>query len=476
MMGGSFRTGVALAALTGLGTGVAAAQDTDPASGGGRWTGALEILGQELGFGVRFHRDADALRAAMDIPAQGAHDLELVNVSASGSRVHFELRAATGLAVWDGEITGDVVEGEFTQGGARGVFRMERGTGTAGHEAEPAAPGPWRSEEVEFSNGDIRLAGTLTLPEGDGPFPAVALLSGSGPQDRDSDLLGFPLFRELADHLTRHGIAVLRYDDRGVGGSLGNVFLATTSDFADDALAAVRWLAAHPEVDPRRIGLVGHSEGAVVAPLAATRSDSIAFLVLLAGTGVPGAEVIYEQGAAIARISGASERDVAASRDLQRRMFEAVIAGRDLTPFRREVEASIRQGIEALPPAEREAIVDVERYVDRQATAQIAQIQTPWFRFFLRYDPSGALRRVGVPVLALFGERDLQVTPAQNRPPVAEALAENPDATIEVVPGANHLFQTAGTGSPGEYATLDKRFAPGVLERISAWVLERVGS
>jgi len=476
MTGGSLRAGVAVVVLTGLGAGAAGAQEADLTAGDGLWSGALEILGQELGFGVRFHRDLEALRATMDIPAQGAHGLELVNVSATGSRVHFELRAGPGLAVWDGEIAGDVVEGEFTQGGARGVFRMKRGTGTPRPEVEPAAPVPWRSEEVEFSNGDIRLAGTLTVPEGDGPFPAVALISGSGPQDRDSDLLGFPMFRALADHLTRHGFAVLRYDDRGVGGSLGSVFLATTSDFADDALAAVRRLAAHPEVDADRVGLVGHSEGAVVASLAAARSDSVAFLVLLAGTGVPGAEVIREQGAAIARISGASESDIAASRDLQRRMFEAVIAGEDLMPFRSEVETSIRNGIEALPPAERAAIVDVEEYVDRQASAQMAQIQTPWFRFFLGYDPTGALREVAVPVLALFGERDLQVTPAQNRPPVAEALAGNPDATLEVIPGVNHLFQTAGTGSPVEYATLDKRFGPGVLERISGWILERIGS
>lgn len=469
------RLGTVLLAVAGLAPGLLDAQEPDPAAGDGRWTGAIEILGQELGFEVRFERAADALSATMDIPMQGAHGLELVNVSATGARVHFELEAGPGLAVWDGELAGDVVEGEFTQGGARGTFHMERGGGDEAAAPEPE-PLPYRNEEVEFANGDIRLAGTLTRPEGEGPFPAVVLLSGSGPQNRDSELLGFPVFRELADHLTRRGIAVLRYDDRGVGGSQGSVSLATTSDFADDALAAVRQLAARPDIDPRRIGLVGHSEGAVVAPLAATRSDSVAFLVLLAGTAVPGAEVIYEQGAAIARASGVDEADIAASRDLQRRMFEALMAGEDLTAFRSEIEASIRRRIETLPAAEREAIVDVDAYVDRQATTQMAQVQTPWFRYFVGYDPADALRRVTVPVLALFGERDLQVTPSQNRGPMAEALADDPDVTIEVVPGVNHLFQAAQTGSPGEYATLDKRFAPGVLDRISGWILGHTGS
>jgi len=452
-----------------------AAQETDPAAEGGVWTGSLAVLGQDLGFRVAFRREGDSLRATMDIPAQGAHELELIHVAATSARVHFELEAGPGLAVWDGRMVDGVVEGEFTQGGARGTFHMARGEAPP-PPATAVETRPYRSDELEFANGDVRLSGTLTVPEGSGPFPAVVLLSGSGPQDRDSDLLGFPVFRVLADHLTRSGIAVLRYDDRGVGGSTGSVFLSTTDDFADDALAAIRSLAGLPDIDPDRIGLFGHSEGAVVAPLAASRSETVAFVVLLAGTTVPGAEVIYEQGAAIARVAGASEADIASGRDLQQRMFETLVNGGDLAPFLPEVEASIRERIAALPAAERDAIVDVDEYVGRQAAAQIQQIQTPWFRFFLAYDPIPALRATTVPVLALFGERDLQVTPAQNMGPMTDALRDNPDATLQVVPGANHLFQSAGTGSPSEYATLDSRFAPGVLETISDWILARFSS
>ena len=437
----------------------------------GHWGGALTILGTELPFSVTFEIPDGKLLATMDIPAQGASDLPLTSVSYEDGRVHFELQAGIGLAVWDGIHEGDVIEGEFTQNGALGTFRIEREEG-AGMVEEPELL-PYQQEEITFENGQFHFEGTLTLPHGPGPFPAVVMITGSGPQDRDEQLVGFRPFRVIADHLTRLEVAVYRYDDRGVGGSTGNVSQATSSDFADDVLAAVARIGDHPGIDAARIGLIGHSEGGIVAPIAANRSSAISFAVLLAGTSVTGAEVIYAQAMLIAREASASEDDIAKQTQLQQRMFEALKRGEDLEQFRDEMEADFREAITAAPPEERAAIPDVDEFIGARVNAEIARIQTPWFRYFLSYDPADALRQAKIPILALFGELDLQVAPEQNYEPMVEALSGNDDVTIEVIPGANHLFQAAVTGSPSEYATLDKAFIPGFLEKISDWILAR---
>ena len=443
----------------------------------GRWAGALEILGRTLEFSVTFARADGVLVAKMDIPAQGAHGLDLVNVTADETRAHFELDAGPGLAVWDGARSGDGIEGVFTQGGGRGSFRVERADGETVEAVteEPDEPLPYAQEDFAFDNGSVHLVGTLTLPEGDGPFPAVVMVTGSGPQNRDEELLGFRPFRIIADHLTRNAIAVLRYDDRGVRASSGDIASSTTSDFADDALAAIARLGRHPAIDAERIGIIGHSEGGVVAPMAAQRSSSVAFVVLLAGTSVPGAEVIYEQLAEIARAAGQSEDEIAEALALQRRIFGALAAGDDLEGFREELEAIGHQQAARLTAEQRALMEDEDLLIKNQVSGQLAQLRTPWFRFFLSYDPAAALRETTVPVLALFGALDLQVTPAQNRGPMAEALGHNPDVTIETFPRANHLFQRAGTGSPDEYATLEKVFVPGLLEMLSGWIDARFG-
>ncbi|MDE2943453.1 MAG: alpha/beta fold hydrolase [Gemmatimonadota bacterium] len=460
-------------------TSPALAQEPDPGpegrSGGveGRWAGSVVLPTGELPFSVTFERADDVLSATMDIPAQGAMGLPLTAVSYVDGRVHFELEAPIGLAAWDGALTDDTIEGEFTQGVATGTFSVSRADLP---EAEAEAPVPYRAEEVSFENGDLHFAGTLTLPEGTGPFPGVVLITGSGPQDRDEVVAGFAVFRLLSDHLTRQGIAVLRYDDRGVGGSTGSVSASTTADFAGDALAGLARLSEHPDVDPARVGLVGHSEGAIVAPLAASRSDAVRFAVLLAGSTVPGTEILYEQSAAIQRASGVPEDRIEWNTDFQRRLFAALEAGEDLETYREELGAAIREGVEALPEEQRAAISDVDSYVQTQIDGQINRVETPWFRHFLTYDPVEGLRGTRVPVLALFGGLDLQVLVDQNRPPLEEALAGNPDVTVEVLPRANHLFQAATSGSPAEYATLEHDFVDGFLDTISDWILARFGS
>lgn len=442
----------------------------------GRWEGAISVPGQELGIAVTFASSEEGLEARIDIPAQGASGVPLREVSFDPPAVRFELPAGPGLAVWEGELAGNRIEGRFTQGGAEGTFHLERAGRADGAGDEEEEPPPYRQEEVGFGHGDVRLAGTLTLPEGPGPFPAIVLISGSGPQDRDETLFGFRPFRRIADHLTRAGIAVLRYDDRGVGGSTGDVSSATSADFADDALAAVELLASRQEIDSRAIGLLGHSEGGIVAPIAANRSARVAFLVLLAPTAVPGSEVVLAQSRAIASANGTSELEIARQEAFQRRLLDAIREGRSLEEARAELELMIRDGVRSLPADRRAAIEDPEAFAADQAGRQLRSLGSPWFRHFLDYDPAPALRRLDVPVLALFGARDLQVLPEQNRPPLHAALAEAPvrDVTVETVPEANHLFQAARTGSPSEYATLEKEFVPGLLERIAGWTLSRV--
>ena len=442
----------------------------------GAWNGSLTIGPQTLRITVHFTTGETGLRATIDIPQQGATSVQLQNVSYDDSRVYMELPAGPGLAVFDGRQVGDSIGGAFTQAGLSGTFFLKRSGQAAAMPKEPPEPLPYAEEEVTFHNADITLAGTLTLPESGAPHPAVVMITGSGPQNRDEELFGFKPFHLIADHLTRNGIAVLRFDDRGVGGSTGSVSEATTEDFARDVLAAVDFLKNRSDIDPERIGLIGHSEGGIVAPLASSMSDDVAFMVLMAGTSVSGAEILIEQGALIMRASGATEADMEKQIAFQKRTFEAIRSGDGWDELAADLETRLRESIAEMPDSQRNAITDVDAYIDAQIQAQLTALQTPWLRYFLDYDPAVTLRTIDTPILALFGELDLQVPPAQNRGPLEQALRDgnHPDYTVRVLPRANHLFITATTGSPTEYTTLEKVFVPEFLPLITEWILERV--
>lgn len=452
-----------------------------PASGQesveGSWSGAILVLGGELGMSVHFTRSDSALTATMDIPQQGAAKLPLRNVRFEPPTVHFELLGGPGLAVFDGELHGDSIGGSFEQSGVNGTFWL-RPTAAAAAALEPATPPPYREEEVGFANGDITLAGTLTVPESPGPHPAVVLITGSGPQNRDEEIFGFKPFRLIADHLTRNGIAVLRYDDRGVGGSSGSVQTATSDDFASDALAAVALLRARRDIRRDAVGLVGHSEGALVAPIAAGRSTDVAFIILLAGTAVPGDQILLAQGELILKANGATAEQLERQRKLQLGIFAAIRADTGWDVVRQEIATQIRESIDALPPEQRDRISDLDTFVQTRVQQQILGVQSPWFRFFLDFDPVAVLRRVTVPVLGVFAENDLQVPPTLNVGPMKDAFAAagNRDYTVTVLPTMNHLFQASETGNPSEYASLKKEFAPGFLELLSDWIQERTAS
>ena len=447
-----------------------------PAQLAGHFEGAILILGTELAIQVEFQAGDQGLAATIDIPQQGAAGLALANVRFDPPTVHFELPAGPGVAIFDGELRGEEIAGKFLQAGMAGEFRLARRAASALPQAAPE-PLPYREEEVTFVTADGTFAGTLTLPPGPGRHPAVVLLTGSGAQNRDEELFGFKPFRLIADHLTRNGITVLRYDDRGIGGTTASAAQATSAEFASDALAAVAYLKARPEIDAQRVGLLGHSEGGLVGPLAATRSRDVALLVLISGPGVPGEQILLEQAAAIGRAQGANAADLEREAGFQRRAFAAVRSGSDPVTIRAEVSSLAREQLARLPEEQRQAIGGSDQVVETAIEAQVRMLQSPWFRFFLDYDPAPTLEKVRCPVLALFGEKDLQVPAETNRKAVAEALARggNADVTTMILPGANHLFQAAALGTPNEYAALKKEFVPGFLETISRWIRSRTG-
>ena len=332
----------------------------------------------------------------------------------------------------------------------------------------PKEPFPYKIEEVAFDNpafADVHLAGTLTLPEGDGPFPAAIMITGSGAQDRDETLLGHKPFAVIADHLTRNGIAVLRFDDRGVGKSTGDYAAATSADLATDANAAFAYLAGRPEIRRDAIGLIGHSEGGMIAPIAMASNDDVAYLVSLAGPGTDLVQLMLSQRRLLTTQMGLSQEEIDRQEPVMRALFEAMAAAES-------PEAGFDAAMAVMTA---EAKVQMGMPVEMDGALVVRQISGPWFQYFLKYDPVPYWSRIEVPVLALNGSLDLQVPPKENLAAIRDALKDNPDVTIVELEGLNHLFQTATTGAIGEYRDIEETFSPTALKLMSDWIGERFG-
>ncbi len=455
--------------------------DGRPVSGGslaGLWEGKLEV--GSISLRLVFHieeKPGGTLSATMDSPDQGALGLPVERVGLQDGLVRLELKVAA--AVFEGVLAPDGAEmkGKWKQGGGALPLTMRRTkqVSSLNRPQEPKEPFPYDALEVVVENkpGGVRLAGTLTLPREKRPCPAVVLLTGSGAQDRNESLLGHKPFLVLADYLTRRGVAVLRLDDRGVGGSTGDLSLSTSQDLAGDALCAVAFLQGRREIDPRRIGLVGHSEGGLIAPLAASQSKAVDFIVLLAGPGVPGDQILYRQGADIARAAGASEAEVEKQRRDQEAIFTVLRGVKDPAEREKQVRAIISRQIEELSAEKKKEQAPSKEYLE----AQIKSVLSPWFLFFLDYDPRPALRKVRCPVLALNGEKDTQVAVDLNLGAIEQALRAggNRQATCVRLPGLNHLFQHCRTGSPAEYGGIEETFSPDALQIVGDWIARRTG-
>jgi len=430
----------------------------------GAWMGTLDTGAVKLRVVFHIVNTADGLTATMDSPDQGMTGLPTSSVSRDGATLKIEAKKIGGT--YEGKIASDrsSIDGTWSQGGGSLPLVLKPVKDKTELELKrpqnPVKPYPYREEEVSYDNKaqNVTLAATFTIPPGKGPFPAVLLITGSGPQDRDESLLGHKPFLVLSDYLTRHGVAVLRADDRGVGKSTGVFANATTADFATDAEAGVAFLKTRSEVNPQKIGLVGHSEGGVIAPMIAARNKDVAFIVMMAGTGVPGDQVLPAQSEAIEVATGKDPADAAKSAAKEREMLALVENEKDEMVLDKELQEKMKGEVP-----------------DAQIGMQIKQLTSPWFRYFLTYDPATALRKVTCPVLALNGSLDKQVIPSQNLPAIRKALGEGGNKHFEAdeLPGLNHLFQTAKTGSPAEYAQNEETMSPVALERMSGWILKQ---
>ncbi|MFA9190897.1 alpha/beta fold hydrolase [Flavobacterium sp. FZUC8N2.13] len=434
----------------------------------GQWNGVLKVPGAQLRLVFNIEKTANGISATMDSPDQGAKGIPVSSSSFENSVLKIGISQAQ--IEYEGTLGKDnIIVGNFKQGGQS--FPLNLSKEKAEKEVlirpqEPKKPYSYYSEDIIFENkkAGITLAGTLTLPKQDGVFPAVILISGSGPQNRDEELLGHKPFLVLSDYLTKNGIAVLRYDDRGVAASKGDFKTATTTDFATDVEAGIAFLKSRKEINKSKIGLIGHSEGGIIAPMVASQSKDIAFIVLLAGTGIQGNQLLLLQQQLIGKASGMSEEALQKVKLNNTKIFDITNKSTSTEQLQTDLTNYFKQN----PSAEKPAGMTDDEFVK----LQVQQIATPWMHYFIKYNPAPALEKVKCPVLALNGEKDLQVPPKENLEAIKAALSKggNKKVTAIELPNLNHLFQECVTGSPQEYVTIEQTFSPTALTEITKWI------
>ncbi|ASS49714.1 MAG: hypothetical protein A3D31_09040 [Candidatus Fluviicola riflensis] len=442
----------------------------------GDWYGELSVSGMKLPLVFHIAKTDQGYTSTMDSPSQKAIGIVVDKTEINDDSVILNL--STIAARFEGKLNAEQkIIGTFHQGGQSLDLVL-------GHDAtlsamsnrpqQPKEPFPYYTEEVTFENksAGITLAGTLSLPAKKGKFPVVVLISGSGPQDRNETILGHEPFAVIADYLTRNGVGVLRYDDRGAGKSTGNFGLATTTDFSTDAEAALNYLKQRKEVNKSKIGLVGHSEGGIIAPMVAARNKDVAFIIMLAGPGLPGSEILALQQALIGRAEGASEADIEENATISKGLFEIVAKEQDASATTAELKSYLETQLNALPDSMK------SKSTEEMIAEILPGVDNPWMKEFIRYDPRPALRKVTCPVLALNGSKDLQVPAKENIEAIEKALNEGwvergkKEKHIElyILDGLNHLFQECETGSPSEYGAIEQTFSPRALAKMLDWM------
>jgi len=438
----------------------------------GAWMGKINpgAISMRVVFNLSYI-DGDSLVATLDSPDQGVKGIKLGPVTLNENTIRISAGAL--LAEYNGTIKNDtLIEGKFTQAGVTldlNLTRLIDGFSLR-RPQEPVPPFPYRSEEIEFENkpAGIKLSATLTIPEGEGPFPAVIMITGSGAQNRDEELMGHKPFLVIADHLTRNGIAVLRYDDRGTGRSQGIYANATSADLATDAGAALDYLKTRREIDPRAIGLAGHSEGGLIAPILASSRTDVAFIVSLAGPGVKGEDLIHRQNMDLGIAMGVNPSEMKESIAVNRKLY-AILRKE---PDNARADEKIREAYSGILERQKVTLEEKEEALKQLAAGFSPAIFT-WYRYFISTNPATYWKKTGCPVLALNGEKDLQVAADVNLPAIEKALRSggNSSVTIVSLPGLNHLFQTSSTGLPAEYGEIEETISPEVLRMITDWIL-----
>jgi len=444
----------------------------------GTWQGTLQTkVGQlEVYFAIE-GKEGGGYWARLSMPAQNVRNMPLQEVRRTDADVILDM-SSYGIS-FAGKLAadGNTITGNFKVGGdsLQLVLRRTVGLPEFRRPQDPVKPYPYEETEVRFLNSQakIHLSGTLTMPSGPGPFPAVILISGSGPQDRDASLAGHLPFLVLADSLTRRGLAVLRCDDRGVGKSEGDFHRATTLDFAADAQAAWQFLRTQPRIDGRRIGMLGHSEGGIIAPLAAAQNPDIAFLVLLAGPGIRGDRLLLMQIEVSSKRRGAGPEAIRKEQRMDERLLQVIAERATWEAAEPEMKRVIAESLAAMSEAELKELSLTEASVLADWKEQT--VDYDWARIIIPLDPATILRQVHCPVLALNGDKDTQVQADVNLPAIEQALREDKNGRFEIkkLPGLNHLFQTARTGEPREYRQIEETISPTVLKLVGDWILRQ---
>jgi fermentation-respiration switch protein FrsA (DUF1100 family) len=433
----------------------------------GQWNGILKVPGAQLRVVFNITKTENGYSSTLDSPDQGVKGIPVTATSFENSVLKLAIPSA-GIA-YEGTLKDNAIAGNFKQGGQS--FALDMSRGTAEKEAvkrpqEPKTPFPYYTEEVTFENKIDKnvLAGTLSLPSKEGKFPVVILISGSGAQNRDEELMGHKPFLVLADYLTKKGIAVLRFDDRGVAKSTGDFKTATTMDFAKDVQAGIDYLKTRKEIDKSKIGLIGHSEGGIIAPIVAGNSKDVDFIVLLAGTGIRGDKLMLLQKEKIERQMGVPENEIQKDQEIFKGAYDIILAS---SANDNTLNSKINSYLK---------IQFGEKMNEQQLSAVTAQITSPWMVYFLKFDPASALEKVKCPVLVLNGDKDLQVPADVNLDAIKKSLSKagNSKTTIKSLPNLNHMFQECKTGLPNEYGTIEQTFSPIALEEISKWILVQV--
>jgi pimeloyl-ACP methyl ester carboxylesterase len=438
----------------------------------GSWFGKIKAGSVELR--VVFNLSLigkDSLIATLDSPDQGAKNIKLGLVTLYGEAIKISAPALMGE--YNGTIKSDtLIEGTWKQAGntmALDLAKLKTAF-TVNRPQEPKPPYPYTSEEVTFTNDkfNIKLAGTLTIPHGKGPFKAVIMITGSGAQNRNEELMGHKPFMVIADYLSRNGIAVLRYDDRGVGGSQGKYSDATSADLATDAEAAFNFLNNNQKINNKKIGLIGHSEGGLIAPIIASTNHNIGFIVSLAGPGVTGQQIIVRQQQDIGRFSGEKESAIRESIEINKKLYAVLRKEKD----NKKAEVKILAIYKEILEKKKTPREDIDKEINALKLNFGANTYS-WFRYFIMTDPSIYWKKVECPVLAINGEKDLQVAAHENLPAIEKSLKSGGNKTIKIIklPGLNHLFQHCSTGLPSEYGSIEETFSPEVLKIISDWIL-----